>query len=293
VARIVRRDGLPGSEPLAGQRRAGAAHALVRLQQAAGNRAVGRVLARAPARSIAVHRGSKLTAGDFVKALKSNQKVPGWLKSKVKAEGDAIVLAGDLEPPAGRIWLFDESFAKAFAAGDWQITTARSTMKVTKDKDDKLSWQQVVTPDLDSGERLGHWMKTGPGQIEFSGDPPLDSQLSEIVYGWTIPKSATPGSQDRLNLVVVVTEIEVTNGAGSTRTFKPSPDNIAEAIIHEIAVHAGRIAANQPDYHDGSAVIQEIADQIGGFFRPATDAGPLELGATSKDILKFVSRRGS
>src|SRR3954466_16044910 len=118
-------------------------------------------------------------------------------------------------------------------------------------------------------------MKTGPGQVEFSGDPPLDSQLGEVIYGWTIPKSAPPHNQDKLNLVVIVTEIEVTNPAGRKRTFKPGPDSIAEAIIHEIAVHAGRIAANLPDYHDGSTVIQEMADQIGGFFR-ATDAGQPE-----------------
>jgi hypothetical protein len=293
VARVARRDAQLRSEAPGAARRASASDALVRLQRAAGNRAVGRVLARAPAASIAVHRGSKLTAKEFVNALKSNQKVPGWLKNRVRAKGDAIVLASDLQPPSDKIWLFDESFAKAFTAGDWQITTAKATITVTKDKDDKLSWQQVVTPDLAAGEQLGHYMKTGPGRVEFSGDPPLDSRLGEVIYGWTVPKSATPLSQDKLNLVVIVTEIEVTDPAGARRTFKPSPDSIAEAIIHEIGVHAGRIAQGLPDYHDGSTVIQEISDQIGGFFRPATDTGPLELGATSKDILKFVSRRGS
>ena len=127
------------------QRRASPSDALVRLQQAAGNRAVGRVLARAPAASIAVHQGSKLTAKEFVNALKSNQKVPGWLKNGVSAKGDAIVLAGDLKPPSDKIWLFDESFAKAFKAGDWQITTAKATIEVT-DKDDKLPGSRSSRP---------------------------------------------------------------------------------------------------------------------------------------------------
>ena len=169
--------------------------------------------------------------------------MPGWLKNGLSAKGDAIVLAGDPKPPSDKIWLFDESFAKAFKAGDWQITTAKATITVTRDKDDNLSWQQVVAPDLAAGEQLGHWMKAGPGEIEFSGDPPLDSQLGEVVYGWTVPASATPSPRRQLDLVVIVTEIEVTNPAGAKRTFKPSPRQIAEAIIHEIGVHAGRIAA--------------------------------------------------
>ena len=35
-------------------------------------------------------------------------------------------------------------------------------------------------------------MKTGPGQVEFSGDPPLDSQLGEVDLRVDGPASATP-----------------------------------------------------------------------------------------------------
>ena len=87
------------------------------------------------------------------------------------------------------------------------------------------------------------------------------------------------------------TEIEVTNKDGRTKTFKPGPDQIAEAFIHEIGIHAGRITAGQSDVHDGSAVIREVSEQIGGFFRTAGDSGDLELGQTSKDISKFVGAR--
>jgi hypothetical protein len=267
----------------AGAERSGApAHALARLQRSAGNRAVGRILARAPdTPSIKVRNGSKLKAAEFVAALKRNDKVPKWLKSAVSAKGDQILLSGELKPPSDKIWLFDETFAKAFAVRDWEITTAKSTIQVT----DK-GWRQMVVPDL-GGERLGTWMKTGRDQVEFSSDP-LFSQEAEAIYGWTIPRTAISSDKEKHNLIVIVTEIEVTRADGKTKTFTPGPDQVAEAIIHEIGIHAGRISSGLSDVHDGSAVIREVADQIGGFFRKAGDSGDLELGQTSKDIFKFA-----
>jgi hypothetical protein len=263
------------------EQRASPANALVRLQQAAGNRAVGRVLARAPARQITVHKGSKLSAADFVSALKRNDKAPKWLTKELSAKGDAILLSGDLKPPSDRIWLFDESFAKAFAPGTWEITTAKATIEVTE-----KGWRQVVVPDLGGG-RLGSWMKTGRDEVEFSPEP-LFSQESEAIYGWTVPRTAISSDKAKHDLIVIVTEIDVTNKDGRTKTFKPGPDQIAEAFIHEIGIHAGRITAGQSDVHDGSAVIREVSEQIGGFFRKAGDSGDLELGQTSKDIRRFA-----
>jgi hypothetical protein len=263
------------------EQRASPVNALVRLQQAAGNRALGRVLARAPARQITVHKGSKLSAADFVSALKRNDKAPKWLTKELSAKGDAILLSGDLKPPSDRIWLFDESFAKAFAPGTWEITTAKATIEVT----DK-GWRQVVVPDLGGG-RLGSWMKIGRDEVEFSPEP-LFSQESEAIYGWTVPRTAINSDKAKHDLIVIVTEIDVTNKDGRTKTFKPGPDQIAEAFIHEIGIHAGRITAGQSDVHDGSAVISEVSEQIGGFFRKAGDSGDLELGQTSKDIRRFA-----
>jgi hypothetical protein len=257
-------------------------NALVRLQQAAGNRAVGRVLARAPTKAITVRKGSKLSAAEFVGVLKRNEKVPKWLKSAVSAKGEQILLSGALEPPSDKIWLFDESFAKAFAAGSWEITTGKATISVTDQ-----GWRQVVVPDL-GGDRMGTWMKVGRDEVEFSDDP-LRSQDAEAIYGWTTPRTGLRSDKGaKHDLIVIVTEIEVTNKAGQTKTFKPGPDQIAEAIIHEIGIHAGRISAGQSDVHDGSAVIREVSEQIGGFFRKSGDSGDLELGQTSKDIRKFV-----
>jgi hypothetical protein len=263
------------------EQRPSPANALVRLQRAAGNRAVGQVLARSPAKQITVRKGSKLSAAEFVSALKRNDKAPKWLTKALSAKGDTILLSGDLKPPSDKIWLFDESFAKAFAAGSWEITTGKATIEVT----DK-GWRQVVVPDL-GGERIGTWMKTGPDQVEFSADR-LFSQDAEAIYGWTVPRTAISSDKAKHDLIVIVTEIEVTNSQGKTKTFKPGPDQIAEAIIHEIGIHAGRITAGQSDVHDSSAVIREVSEQIGGFFRKAGDSGDLELGTTSKDIRKFV-----
>jgi hypothetical protein len=285
VSRASARNARRRSEAAEAERRPTGANAIARLQRTAGNRAVGRLLARAPdTPSITVRKGSKLSAADFVAALKRNDKVPKWLKTAVSSKGDQILLSGDLKPPSDRIWLFDESFAKAFAARDWDITTAKSTIQVTD-----AGWKQIVVPDL-GGERIGTWMKTGPDEIEFSTDR-LVSQDAEAIYGWTVPRTAISSDKAKHNLIVIVTEIEITRADGKTKTFKPGPDAVAEAIVHEIGIHAGRISAGLPDVHDGSAVIREAADQIGGFFRKAGDSGDLELGQTSKDILKFVGAK--
>jgi hypothetical protein len=288
VTRIVDPGGRRRSQPSAAPRRVGDAGAIARLQRSAGNRAVGRLLARSP--GIAVPKGSKFDAQEFVNVLKRNRKVPDWLKSHVSGKDGAISLSGKLEPPSGRIWEFDEPFAKAFASGSWEITTARSTIEATKDKDGKVSLEQLVTPDLAKGERLGHWMKIGHDELDFSNDP-LRSDLSEVIYGWTVPDTATPLDKKKRNIIVIVREIEVTAPDGRKRTFKPDADNIAEAILHEISVHAGRISMGLPDAHDGSAVVKDVTDQVGGFFRTTGASGDLEPSDTTKAILKFVGAK--
>ena len=116
-----------------------------------------------------------------------------------------------LKPPSDKIWLFDESFAKAFSAGTWEITTAKATIEVTKGKDG-LSWRQVVVPDL-GGERIGTWMKTGPDEVEFSNSP-LFSQEAEAIYGWTNPNTQTNKDKAKRDLILIVgKEREKNNGS--------------------------------------------------------------------------------
>jgi hypothetical protein len=111
-----------------------------------------------------------------------------------------------------------------------------------------------------------------------------------VIYGWTSPNEATSLSKDKRNVIVVVREIEVTAPNGKTRTFTPSADNMAEAILHEFAIHAGRIAQGLPDTHDEtSAVIRELVDQIGAFFRTEGAGGELERSPLTTEILAFVA----
>ena len=92
---------------------------------------------------------------------------------------------------------------------------------------------------------------------------------------------------------MIVTEIEVTAPNGKKRVFRPSADNMAEAILHEISVHAGRITEGRPDVHDDrDAAVKDVVNEVGEFFK-ATVAGSdeLEKSPLSKEILKFVGER--
>jgi hypothetical protein len=265
----------PARDPLA---------SLARLQRAAGNRAVGRILQRDRAKpEISVRKGSKLSASDFAGKLTKNKNVPGWLKKVIGSSGSSLVLTGEPKPPSDRIWQFVDPLVKAFQARDWEITTARSKIEVGRDG----KWRQLVTPD---GGELGRWMKVGRDELEFSPEA-LNSDLAEVIYGWTVPKTSTRADKDKHNLVVIVTQIEVTAPNGKTKVFTPDDDNVAEAIIHEISVHAGRIAQNLPDLHDGNAVVKEVADQVGAFFRAPDASGELGRSRLSNEILRFVGAK--
>ena len=133
-------------------------------------------------------------------------------------------------------------------------------------------------------------MKTGPGEKTFSPTT-LHSDSAEIIYGWTEPDTATNKREEKKGLVVIVTEIDVARPDGQRKTFKPGPDEMAEAIIHEIGIHAGRIAMGKPDVHsDTDSSVADVVDQIGGFFRPERDGGGLDISPLSKEIFAFVGR---
>ena len=282
-----RRRGAAGPAP-AGDRAAALERGLpagfAGLQRAAGNRAVGQLL-RAP--SIRVREGSKLSADDFAAALKGNANVPAWLSKAIGAKGGALT-AGRMTPPKDRIWLFVEPLLAAFKAGGWDITTATSKIAVTRAKG-KDEWRQEVLPDLKKGEHLGSYAKIGPDELGYSPTR-LHSESAEVIYGWTSPNEATNLSQDKRNVIVIVRQIEVVAPNGKTKVFTPSADNMAEAVLHEIGIHAGRIAQGLPDTHDEtSAVISELVDQIGAFFRASGADGALEQSPLTKDILAFVA----
>jgi hypothetical protein len=290
VVRVTQPAGPKRSEAIGGARRPqaiGARAAIVRLQRSAGNRAVGHVLQRKQG-AISVRKGSKLSAAEFLDALKRNKNVPRWLTKALASKGESLVLSGRIKAPDDRIWQFVDPLAEAFKAGDWEITTARSTIKVTKGSGKERKWRQVVTPDLPKGEQIGSWNKTGPDETTFSPSI-LHSESAEVIYGWTSPNEASNKDKRKRNLIVIVTEIEVTAPNGKTKVFTPDADNVAEAILHEIGIHAGRISQGLPDTHDEtSAVIREIVDQVGEFFRPSDASGELKRSHTTDEIFAFV-----
>ena len=260
--------------------RAPATSWILRLQRTAGNRAVRRLLQR----DIAVHKGSQLTAAQLADVLKKNKNVPDWLKKGVGSSGGSLT-AGRVAAPKDRILSFVDSFVAAFKAGNWDITTAKSKIVVGKDG----KWRQIVTPDLGKDERIGFYMKTGPGQREFS-ESTLHSEDPEIIYGWTEPDTVTNKRDEKRGLVVIITEIDVTAADGRHKVFTPGPDEMAEAIVHEIGVHAGRIAQGRPDVHsDTDSSVRDVVNEIGAFFRPANDKDELELSPLTKQIFAFVA----
>jgi hypothetical protein len=265
-------------------------HPILRLQRAAGNRAVVRWLARTPS-GIAVHKGSKLSAAEFAQTLKANKKVPGWLKKGLGSANGSLTESGPVKAPEGRIWLFVDTFEEAFKSGKWEITTAHSKIEVKQGKDGQRTWSQVVTPDLEGGERIGTRLKTGPGETTFMEDR-LESDLEEVVYGWTVPDTSTTKREEKRGLIVIVTEIEVTAPDGRKRVFKPGPDQMAEAILHEISVHAGRIAKGLQDAHrDTDSAVRDVVEQVGGFFRPEDPQGGLQPGPSTREIFAFIAGR--
>ena len=284
-------------EPAAAQ---GAAEKVLALQRGAGNRAVASVVARSPrtlqrdesktaTAGIHVHKGSKLSAQQFLSALTGNKKVPRWLTKGLASSNGSLGLSGKLDAPQDRIWLFVDSLQDAIRSGEWEITTARSTIEVTEDAVKKRKWRQLVVPDLQKGEHLGTWGKTGPGQEELLRTA-LFSDLPEIIYGWTQPDQATELTRERRGFILIVTEIEVTAPNGKKRVFKPAPDSIAEAILHEISVHAGRISEGRPDIHDDrDSTVRDVVNQVGELFRPAVAGSDgLEASPLTKEIFKFV-----
>ena len=77
---------------------------------------------------------------------------------------------------------------------------------------------------------------------------------------------------------------------GKKRVFKPGPDSIAEAILHEISVHAGRISEGKPDIHDDrDSAVRDVVNQVGEFFRPTAEGSDaLQASPLTKEIFKFV-----
>jgi hypothetical protein len=273
---------------------------LLGLQRAAGNRAVTGLFAPRQGAvqrqktgskpsgppGIVVHPSSSITAAQLVAMLKKHPDVPDTLKKSLAVSGRAIVIRGrDPQKPPGTFSEYLAPFIAAVRSPGWQITTARSTIKVTGTPPSR-TYSQVVTPHLSKNQQLGTTLKTGPGQTTFMADT-LYSNEKQVIYGWTVPASSTEQLKLGRGLIVTVTSITVVLADGRTRTFTPTESQVLEAVIHEIAAHAGRITQGLPDVH-GVRDVENIAEEVGKFFRYSAGSSDLKPGATTSAIIDFI-----
>ena len=315
--RDVRRGRSPASTAAPGP--AAPAASLLRLQRAVGNAAVstllaahatpgatGRALQRQSQRAgVLVHPKSKLTAAQLAKLIAANRNAPDWVRKGLGSAGGSLVKKGALQGPKDVILDVSESLRDAVVSGGWEITTATSTLTVSVSKPlsrgpstrgswsrshdhplyEYLDWKQVVSPDLEPGERLVRTLgKVGP-DTTMTTPVAIHSEDPEVLYGDTELADTTsqiteaPKGQPR-GLVVLVTKIDVVAPDGSQKTFKPTDDQIVESLLHELSAHAGQDTEHRPSEH-GRGDVNDIASEIAGWF-PAS--------STTGDIYDFIQR---
>jgi hypothetical protein len=192
-----------------------------------------------------------------------------------------------------------QSLRDAVTSGGWEITTGTTklTVSVTKplsrgpssrpswsrSRDhpeyELLHWRQVVTPDLEPGESLVRTLgKIGPDTTTTT-PVAIHSEDPEVMYGeteladTTSQITQTPAGQSR-GLVVLVTEINVVAPDGTTRTFKPTDDQIVESLLHELSAHAGQESEHRPSEH-GSGDVNLIAEEIADWFPGSSTTGDI------------------
>ena len=253
--------------------------ALLRLQAGAGNRAVAQLVARAPAfGKLGIADGSRFSSAQFLDLLKRNKHVPTALTRNLVAQtrsGDrpeALVLQKKVprlsDLPLITNW--EDSFNAAMKDGTYELTTATSRIEVDPKSG---SFKQVVTPDLRRGERLRFDL--------FSLD-------KETIFGWTFENKTNLSEGAVRKIVLIVTEIEVVHGSAK-QTFKPNDDEMAEALLHEIAAHAGQAVQGQPAEH-GTGDVENIDEKVTELFQPTADL-PSGLGRTTQDIRDWLAAR--
>lgn len=243
------------------------------------------------AAGLVFHPKSTISAAKIVGMLKRNKNVPDFLKKSIAARNGAIVLVGKLPiKPAGTFSEFLEPYLAAMTSSEWQFTTATSTIDVTGEPGSP-QYLQVVRPDLASGQRLGKDIKSGPGETTFFATP-LYSSKSEVIYGWTVESGDTGKLGAGRGLVVLVTKIAVTGQNGRKKVFTPTEDVVLESVLHEISAHAGRMTEGRPDTH-GDRGVDDIARELGEFFRWSADARGAVPSSTSKEIFEFIDKNAT
>jgi hypothetical protein len=304
-ASVRRNSPTDASAGTSGDRAGADATALLRWQRSAGNRAVSALVSRgsptpplAPQRAlhlqratgILVHPSSRLDLKALLAMIKRSRNVPAFLKRGLRIRGGALQVAGSLSKPEGTISEFLEPFMGAFTSGEWQITTADSTITVTGTDPTALAFSQLVKPHLAKGQRLGSSFSSGPGGQRTFGASPLYSTDREVIFGWTVPATSTEQLKTGRGLIVVVRRITVTAPSGKTKVFVPSADEVVESVIHEISAHAGRISMGESDTH-GTRSVDDISTEVAEFFRYSEEKGEVTPFRTATRIFEFVGAK--
>jgi hypothetical protein len=241
--------------------------------------------AKTPPR-VLVHPKSRLTAARLIVMVKRSKKFPNFLKGDLRSQGAFLTMPETFTQPRDAIASFLAPLHSAFLADSWQLSTASSTIDVTL-KDGLPVFEQRVTPDLHNDEELGQRVRVGANETMFSADAPLRSDEREVIYGWTIPPSSTQELKSKRALVVIVNRISVTNPQRQARVFIPDEDAILSSMLHELAVHAGRIVMGLDDSHKNPTV-DELAREIGGYFSKSRPSGDLCPHTTTTEIWKYL-----
>jgi hypothetical protein len=241
--------------------------------------------ARTPPR-VLVHPKSRLTAAQLIAMVKRSKKFPKFLKRDLRSRGVFLTMPEKFTQPRDAIASFLAPLHSAFLDDSWQLSTASSTIDVTT-KEGLPVFEQRVTPDLHNDEKLGQFVKVDANKTMFSADAPLRSDKKEVIYGWTVPPTSTQELKSKRGLVVIVNRITVTNQQREVRIFVPGEDAILASMLHELAVHAGRIVMGLDDSHDNPTV-DELAREIGGYFSKSMPSGDLCPHATTTEIWKYL-----
>jgi hypothetical protein len=229
---------------------------------------------------ITVNPASRISAAQWIAMFQRSQDVPDYLRLNIRANGNVITGPTRVRQPANTIpkdW--PDDLAAAFAAQNWEITTAAETFVVEKDPTG-FQVRRRIAIDLQQNEfGPGVWLNTGPQQRTWMPDrQTLDTTFKVgaigLEYGETFSSPTRLRSKRHLAIVVDrVVVYGVKPGAlvsswfptfsryfETSREFKMPESRLLSTFLHELAAHAGRMEQGKDADHGNKFVEADVAD---------------------------------
>jgi hypothetical protein len=229
---------------------------------------------------VTINPASQISAAQWVGMFRRSQDVPDYLRRNIRANGNTITGPTRITQPADTIpkdW--PDDLAAAFAAQNWEITTAAETFVVEKDATG-FHVRRRIAIDLQQGEfGAGIWLTVGQQQRQWMPDiQTLDTAFQVgaigLEYGETFSSPTRLRSQRHLIIVVNrVTVYGVKPGAlmsswfpafsryfETSRQFTMPESRLLSTFLHELAVHAGRMEQGKNADHGNSVVETSVED---------------------------------